>query len=140
MFYIWRRIFKYHWFVKYALAPIYAFFGLMIWINLGILLFLSFTANSQSIVFCFGYIMACFITLIPASLIEPRYFLIPYIFYRLHISSKTEEGTRSKERNYKLDWLEPLLFLVADIILGYIFLALPFTWESEPGKKQRFMW
>jgi len=93
--------------------------------------------------------------LITAPLVEPRYFILPWIFWRLHLPLRQAErpspgGQKSTEssswwqllwerHDHRL-WLETLWMLAVNAITGYIFLNWGFTWPQEPGKVQRFMW
>lgn len=69
-------------------------------------------------------------SLCTAPLVEPRYCIIPWIIWRLHISTRDR---------YRL-WLETLWFLVINASTCYIFLFWGFSWPQEPDKVQRFMW
>lgn len=97
--------------------------------------------------------------LITAPLVEPRYFIIPWVIWRLQVST---DGSRPMETVGKVEnvkqievdggsmrllnepilwlWLETFWFLVINIVTGYIFLTKTFEWPQEPGLKQRFMW
>lgn len=69
--------------------------------------------------------------LVPAHLIEPRYFIIPYVLWRLSASPSSIKC---------IAILEILLNFVTFAVVYYKFLALPYEWEHEPGVLQRFMW
>ena len=69
-------------------------------------------------------------SLCTAPLVEPRYCIIPWIMWRLHI--------HHPERHQL--WLETLWLLAINAVTGYIFLFWGFTWPQEPGNVQRFMW
>jgi len=101
------------------------------------------------------------LSLITAPLVEPRYFILPWVFWRLHIpqpqpsqSPKTPSAsapsqskpkstkwtTIQKPRQTTLLWLETIWFLTINGITGYIFLYRGFEWKQEVGVVQRFMW
>ncbi|KAI9595631.1 alpha-2-glucosyltransferase Alg10 [Syncephalis fuscata] len=103
-FYLWKRIYSVHPSVKYVLAPAYALVIQHLWIQL---------AQRQNITWCIGYTAAVALTLVPSPLLEFRYFILPFIIYRLHLSPVSNR---------------------------YILSSRPFQWPQEPGVWQRFMW
>ena len=105
------------------------------------------------------------LSLVTAPLVEPRYFIIPWLFWRLHIHchrTNLIDMEAEKRRDVKhqgffslLDgfvhsflhasyghrlWLESAWFLLINWATTYIFLNWGFEWPQEPGKVQRFMW
>ena len=70
------------------------------------------------------------LALVPTSLIEPRYYILPYIILRLHLRSSNK---------YRLA-LELIFYTAINAITMHVFLYKPFEWDNEPGLKQRFMW
>lgn len=104
------------------------------------------------------YVVATSLSLISAPLVEPRYFILPWLMWRLSIpntaldvtittvyrspasrSQVAVSPTSSWPRHLILS-LETAWFLLINFITGYIFLHRGFTWDSEVGKVQRFMW
>ena len=103
------------------------------------------------------WLIATTLSLITAPLVEPRYFIVPWIIWRLHITTpRPHEGlhgppTQSnswldkikaiayKEHDHRL-WLETFWFLAVNFVTGYVFLNWGFEWPQEPGRVQRFMW
>ncbi|KAF2471520.1 alpha-1,2 glucosyltransferas-like protein alg10 [Lindgomyces ingoldianus] len=84
------------------------------------------------------------LSVITAPLIEPRYFIIPWIIWRLHISSlaaspSTKRLSGNVSYNMRLA-LETVWLLAINAIVGYNFLYRGFSWTSEPGRVQRFLW
>jgi alpha-1,2-glucosyltransferase len=104
------------------------------------------------------------LSLITAPLVEPRYFIIPWVIWRLNVPSVTSRATTStakrspkrvhspsdtvvefiqywgwKGHDYRL-WLETAWFLLINLVTGYVFLYRGFEWPQEPGMVQRFMW
>jgi alpha-1,2-glucosyltransferase len=95
--------------------------------------------------------------LITTPLVEPRYFIIPWIVWRLHVpdssSSASSSSIAGKRRggrrggfgewvkgyDYRL-WIETFWFLAINAATGYVFLYRGFEWKQEPGNVQRFMW
>ncbi|KAK8202896.1 putative glucosyltransferase [Phyllosticta capitalensis] len=98
------------------------------------------------------------LNLITAPLVEPRYFIIPWIMWRLHfpIGNETGGGAVVKEKKNEEDgevddatkvpeqsawlWAETAWFLLVNLATGYVFLNWGFEWPQEPGSVQRFMW
>ena len=100
------------------------------------------------------------LSLITAPLVEPRYFIIPWVIWRLHVPPLAKHPSESKRKpsqrpsdwildfirywgweghDYRL-WLETAWFLLINVVTGYVFLHRGFEWPREPGKVQRFMW
>ncbi|KAH7314252.1 alpha-1,2 glucosyltransferase-like protein alg10 [Rhexocercosporidium sp. MPI-PUGE-AT-0058] len=103
------------------------------------------------------------LSLITAPLVEPRYFIIPWIIWRLNVpslptklaptkSGKVPAGDGMSDKclawlkfwgwqghDYRL-WLETAWFLVINAVTGYMFLYRGYEWKQEPGNVQRFMW
>ena len=102
------------------------------------------------------------LSLITAPLVEPRYFILPWLMWRLHLPSlrpvpqehsrrrkTSNRRSRSlqawvkaalyKEHDYRL-WVETVWFLAVNCATGYVFLYWGFRWAQEPGRVQRFMW
>ncbi|KAA1136367.1 glucosyltransferase [Puccinia graminis f. sp. tritici] len=130
-FYVWRRIFKFHRLVKYLFTPGYMICVKMIWERIA----RSFTMNLLITTF---YIIALGLTLIPSPLLEPRYFLVPYVLLRLHIRPVVEETKTWSIRVFT----EGCLYALVNLVTITVFLFRPFKgrpgeWE---GTWQRFMW
>jgi alpha-1,2-glucosyltransferase len=110
--------------------------------------------------FSIVWIATSALSLITAPLVEPRYFIIPWVIWRLQVgsnlsqtqkTSKPNTGKDSKTQNQRGSlkplisanfwlWLETIWFIVVNVVTGYIFLRKTFDWPQEPGLKQRFMW
>jgi alpha-1,2-glucosyltransferase len=189
VFYVFRYTIRRHPFVKYALTPIYALCGWLVFRCLGgsmaqpldvsemakdpvtgkpttsIRPSLSAMASDflqPNTAFALIWLISTALSLITAPLVEPRYFIIPWVIWRLHFprlpSTTTLERKTKVSRNasrsswagwmkdvildghdYRL-WLETFWFLLMSAITGAIFLNKGFEWPQEPGKVQRFMW
>lgn len=101
------------------------------------------------------------LSLITAPLVEPRYFIIPWLVWRLHVPSYSSTSPSGPKRggkrssfgdsvkfwgwkgtlryDYRL-WIETVWFLTINAVTGYVFLYRGFSWPQEEGKVQRFMW
>lgn len=104
------------------------------------------------------WLLATTLSLVTAPLVEPRYFIVPWLIWRMHVAGpRPVENHKRAPRNFletvihvlmeKLFanhdhrlWLETAWFLVINGVTGYIFLYWTFEWPQEPGTLQRFMW
>ncbi|XP_064632019.1 putative Dol-P-Glc:Glc(2)Man(9)GlcNAc(2)-PP-Dol alpha-1,2-glucosyltransferase [Lineus longissimus] len=118
-FYVWAKVFRRHKLVKYALIPGYFFAS---W---GIFDALKRKDSLWKLLFFICVIMAT----VPQKLLEFRYFILPYLFFRLnmHISS-----------HFQII-LEICLYGVINGLTIYYFIEKPFKWGNSP-EWQRFMW
>ncbi|KAM3420811.1 hypothetical protein BST61_g4056 [Cercospora zeina] len=92
------------------------------------------------------------LTLCSAPLVEPRYCIIPFIMWRIHVPLYAVGESRDTQIVKEKSWravlkaydyrvvVETIWFLIINATTGYIFLNWTFEWPSEPGKLQRFMW
>lgn len=105
------------------------------------------------------WLLATSLSLATAPLVEPRYFIIPWLIWRLHMPSPwptgEEAATKRRKRirgfnawckavfyarhDHRL-WLETVWFLTVNWAVGYVFLYRGFEWTQEKGRVQRFMW
>jgi len=76
-----------------------------------------------------SFVLSVVLVLVPAPLIEFRYYTIPFVILVLHFPVID---------NGKLLALG-LLYVAADLFILVMFLFRPFHREHEPGT-QRFMW
>lgn len=94
------------------------------WLVLADMSHLNFVTSSILIV-------ATLVTVIPTSLLEFRYYMIPFLLWRLF----GKQGSMSGRRIV----LESLAWIVLHVITIYIFLSRTFHWTSTTDL-QRFMW
>lgn len=113
-------------------------------------------AQSQSLLWLVGLGVSISLTLIPSPLIEPRYFLVPFLIMRLHLlqplapkaasdaQQRAASPTEQTQKAVTHDWLgltvELSWYLAINVATLWLFLSKPFTWDSEPDALQRFMW
>lgn len=76
-----------------------------------------------------SFVLSVVLVLVPAPLVEFRYYTIPFVILVLH---SPVIGNREL-------LALGLLYVVADVFTLVMFLFRPFHWEHEPGT-QRFMW
>lgn len=119
-FYIWKNIFKPHPFNKYLLVPMY---------SLCTIFFVTALGDNQSKLWIVLFLSSCLLSLVPQALLEFRYYIIPYLLFRIHISPIPMSGSI----------LEFLHYTIVNIITIWLFIERPFHWEGHNGL-QRFMW
>ena len=119
-FYVWSRVFQRHPTVRYALIPgyLYAIWTLML------------ALEHRNILWKIAYCTCVAVNLVPATLLEFRYFVVPYLILRLNIRPSSTRRLL----------LELLFHVSVNTFTLYMFIEKPFQWESEPGRNQRFMW
>ncbi|KAL6872841.1 glycosyltransferase family 59 protein [Trichoderma novae-zelandiae] len=113
------------------------------------------------------FLLATTLSLITAPLVEPRYFIIPWVMWRLLVPAwkmhhhQTAEKSLSDGANPSSLWgkvvgfcqvydvrlvLETVWFVAINLATGYVFLFKPYVWRAEDGsmldegRLQRFMW
>ncbi|KAM5347913.1 hypothetical protein ACJ41O_007737 [Fusarium nematophilum] len=112
------------------------------------------------------FLLATTLSLMTAPLVEPRYFIIPWVMWRLlvpawrlhdHEGPDNVVGMMSRHprlgpvvgvlQRYDLRLvLETAWFVTINAATGYIFLCKPYLWKAEDGtlldegRLQRFMW
>ena len=105
--------------------------------------------------FALIWLSATTLSLVTAPLVEPRYFIVPWLVWRMNIpvqpqrkdSCELSEAGRNGIADQALSWaasnwlwIETAWYLLINLITGYVFLYKGFAWPQEPGKVQRFMW
>ncbi|CAB1317012.1 unnamed protein product [Coregonus sp. 'balchen'] len=118
-FYVWKRIFQKHEAVRFALIPAYVFAA---WNFMD-------TLKSRSLFWSLAFLVCLLAATVPQKLLEFRYFIVPYLLYRLHMPLPTL--TRLV--------LEFLLYTAVNAATLYIFVNKTFQWPNSPAV-QRFMW
>ncbi|KAK3626580.1 glucosyltransferase [Elasticomyces elasticus] len=166
IFYAFRRLLR-PWWVRYAASPIYV---LCCWACTQVLgaepadtqIFaetmhgvsrkIPIPDGQHSARISFGLVLVAtsILQLITAPLVEPRYFILPWMFWRMHVplripvwtsakGSKWSYKTLWEDYDHRL-WFETAWLLFVNAVTGYIFLYWGFAWPQEPDKVQRFMW
>ncbi|XP_012091633.1 dol-P-Glc:Glc(2)Man(9)GlcNAc(2)-PP-Dol alpha-1,2-glucosyltransferase isoform X2 [Jatropha curcas] len=119
-FYLWRKVIKAHWLMKYLLVPCYVYSWFSIFSTLG---------KIRQKIWVLAYFLATAAVLVPAPLIELRYYTIPFYFLMLH----------SNVNNKQSLIIMGLMYVVINAFTVIMFLFRPFHWNHEPGV-QRFIW
>lgn len=143
-FYFWRKFIKRTAWARYALAIPYTISIRAWWIAL---------SQHFSFFWLVGFCMCLSAAVIPSPLIEPRYFMIPFIVARLGLMQKTTNseptvGGRRQSFVKLNDNSKPIFnaclvelawFALINGATLYLFLYKPFRWPDSIDW-QRFMW
>ncbi|KAI8081843.1 alpha-2-glucosyltransferase Alg10 [Gilbertella persicaria] len=121
-FYVWKNVYKRHASARYLLAPVYVASGFL---NVHVF------AQYNSFLFVLGYMITLVLTLVPSPLLEFRYFILPFLFYMIHLPPPVQ--------TYRT-LIGLVLYASLHSAAMYLFIYKPFTWPNEPGQIQRFMW
>ena len=115
----------------------------------------SMPEESTRVSFVLVWLFATTLSLVTAPLVEPRYFIIPWLVWRMNIPAKLqredsddESEARNKGVIYQTFswvvsnrlWVETAWYLLINFVTCYVFLYKGFEWPQEPGNIQRFMW
>ncbi|XP_031560574.1 dol-P-Glc:Glc(2)Man(9)GlcNAc(2)-PP-Dol alpha-1,2-glucosyltransferase-like [Actinia tenebrosa] len=121
VFYVWHKIYSRHWSIRYLLIPLYFYAA-----------WAMYTKLSSKQCFTWQLLFWICVTLLtaPQKLLEFRYFIHPYIMYRVHIPFTS----------YSRMIMEFILYLSIDAVTIHLFLNKPFYWSHDPNVPQRFMW
>jgi len=100
--------------------------------------------QSCQVSFVIIWLITTALSVITAPLVEPRYFIIPWIIWRSHVpynSTSVPKRQLSRKTIYDVRVvLETIWLLAINALVAYAFLYRTFTWPSEPGNLQRFIW
>lgn len=118
-FYVWKRVFGKHQLVRFVLVPAYLFAG---W-------HLADSLRSRSLFWHLAFLTCLLAATVPQKLLEFRYFIVPYLMYRLHLPLAALPRLI----------LEFLLYTAVNAATLYIFTAKTFKWPDS-AETQRFMW
>ncbi|XP_041058403.1 dol-P-Glc:Glc(2)Man(9)GlcNAc(2)-PP-Dol alpha-1,2-glucosyltransferase isoform X1 [Carcharodon carcharias] len=118
-FYVWKNIFQRHELIKYVLVPGYIFAA---WVVIE-------TLKSKSIFWNLVFFICLTAATVPQKLLEFRYFIVPYLIYRLNIPMPL---------GFKI-LAELALYSLVNVLTIYLFLNKTFQWPDRK-EVQRFMW
>ncbi|EDW19265.1 putative Dol-P-Glc:Glc(2)Man(9)GlcNAc(2)-PP-Dol alpha-1,2-glucosyltransferase [Drosophila mojavensis] len=119
-FYVWSRLYGRFWWFRYAMAPVY----------LLALTLLCCGLRHMSDSFKLMFPLALVLVLCFQRLLEVRYFLVPYIIFRLH--------TRPARKGFA-EWLELGGNLLLNVVTFYVYLTKEFSWKNY-RTPQRIIW
>ncbi|XP_019732677.1 dol-P-Glc:Glc(2)Man(9)GlcNAc(2)-PP-Dol alpha-1,2-glucosyltransferase [Hippocampus comes] len=118
-FYVWKRFFQRHEVLRFLLIPAYIFAG---WHFLDSL-------KSRSVFWSLAFLACLVAATVPQKLLEFRYFIIPYLMYRLHMPLPSLPRLA----------LEFALYTAVNAVTIYVFVTKTFQWPDSAAT-QRFMW
>ncbi|XP_046870613.1 dol-P-Glc:Glc(2)Man(9)GlcNAc(2)-PP-Dol alpha-1,2-glucosyltransferase [Hypomesus transpacificus] len=118
-FYVWQRVFQRHAAVRFLLVPVYVLAG---WNLLDCL-------RSRSLFWVLAFLACLLASCVPQKLLEFRYFIIPYLMFRLHMPLPSLPRLL----------LELLLHALVNATTLYLFINNTFHWPNS-SDVQRFMW
>lgn len=119
VFYFWNKFMGKYRLFKYLLVPVYSFTLFAMFRRIK---HLRFTSQ-------INYVLMVCVVLIPQLLIEPRYFIIPYVLCRFFIE---------KPKTWQIV-AESITTLTINFLQFYIFINKVFYWSDQPHP-QRISW
>lgn len=127
-FYIWRLFFgpSKPVFFRYLPVPVYAY-GLY---------FVDSMLSKSSVVYKLAFWIVTPLILCPQFLLEPRYFVVPYLMYRLHTNRNEINSFTIKSA-----LIEFTAYQICNFVIMWIFLYRPFVSTMDnTGRIDRFTW
>ena len=118
-FYVWARIYQRHDLIKYGLVPCYLY---TFWS-------MATCLQDKNILWKCVFCLCVATNLVPSMLLEFRYFIIPYLIFRLNMPLAS----------YFRLITEMVFYIAVNVLTLYIFIAKPFRWMDSQDV-QRFMW
>ncbi|EEB10157.1 conserved hypothetical protein [Pediculus humanus corporis] len=118
-FYIWKKIFG-HGLYRRIIIPTYLLSGF---------LYYKLLIKKCHFMFTIALTLCTALNLTPQFLFEIRYFIIPYVIWRLQLKQSPIQV-----------YAETIFYSIVNFITFYLFINKPFVWISEPDIKQRFIW
>lgn len=91
------------------------------------------------------WLLATALSLVTAPLVEPRYFILPWLFWRLLAPAWSLPAGLGRRYDLRL-WLETAWFAAVNVLTMWVFVTRPFYWRAadgslaDGGRTQRFMW
>ncbi|KAI9893311.1 MAG: glucosyltransferase [Vezdaea aestivalis] len=172
-FYIMRYFILSHPLIRYAWAPLYAISSWAVLSSLAIPTpritapakrkvtpRLGAPPSGPTVSDFLAFLLPTVLTLGSAPLVEPRYSILPWVMWRLHVppcgvrvaAGSRKELAQDREGEswlakrlirfwrIRAEGLELVWFVLINAVCGYMFLCRGFEWSSEKGALQRFMW
>ncbi|XP_054974153.1 dol-P-Glc:Glc(2)Man(9)GlcNAc(2)-PP-Dol alpha-1,2-glucosyltransferase [Sorex araneus] len=118
-FYVWRRVLQRHAAVPYLLVPAYLFAGWAI----------ADSLRARSVFWKLAFFTCVAAATVPQRLLEFRYFILPYVIYRLHIPLPSAPRLACELGCY----------VAVNLLTFHLFLNKTFQWPNSQDV-QRFMW
>ena len=118
--FIWRRVLSEE-LIRNSLIPLHAF---------GVFILALTLKQGRGLLWTVGYLCTCGIVLIPSPLIEPRYYILPFVFFLLNVPIASKRAA----------FYQIFAFMAVNLFIVGYFLYCPFTWPSNPSQIQRRIW
>lgn len=107
--------------------------------------------KNNCVSFLLVWLISTSLSLVTAPLVEPRYFMVPWLIWRLHVSEESASSARgmkaaSKDKRLwgiiarSSFWIELAWSMLINFVTCRIFLKHEFRWPQAPAEVQRFMW
>lgn len=119
-FYVWSKIFRRHFLVRFLLIPFYWYAIFQVCVDM----------KKKNIFWKIIFTICVLVSLVPQKLLEFRYFIIPYLILRVNMPLPTP--------TWKM-CLEFLLGMFINALTIYMFAFRTFTWPGS-NEIQHFMW
>lgn len=119
IFYVWKRLYGADGF-RYAIIPFYIF---------GLYCIFKTFVEHDDVSYLIAFVPCLIIALVPQKLIEFRYFLIPFVLYRLNRRSPS----------FAVLCMEFVQYVTINTITIHLFLHLEIDWDNYE-EKQRLIW
>lgn len=86
-------------------------------------------------------IIATFMSVVPSPLFEPRYYILPYFFWRLFVvtTNPITGKINNQESNNKRLLMELSWFILINAVVYFVFSTYSFSWDTE-SNLQRIIW
>lgn len=118
VFYLWRRVLSRWWWVRYALAPAYVAAAAA----------LAAATSHRGRLWQALFALSTCLVLVPAHLIEFRYFTAPFFFLALNMRTPSARQLAAVAAAYA----------AVNCVVAGVYLGRPFTWPD--GSVARFLW
>ena len=105
---------------RYALIPVYLYAAFCV----------LHSVRRTAVSFLLAYPVIVALNLTPQLLLEFRYFVVPFLFYRLQLRPVSWHKLAA----------ETAIYAAVNATTIALFVLKPFRWEHEPDAVQRFMW
>lgn len=120
-FYVWRKFLGRHPLTKFLPIPVYLYAAVNIFESLRL---------QRGVLWTLVYSFCLAANVVPQELLEFRYFILPYLIFRLNLPIVRSNLVLAAEF---------LFYSMINVLTIYTFLMRPFVWPTE-DTLQRFMW
>uniref|UniRef100_A0A1I8Q1F7 Dol-P-Glc:Glc(2)Man(9)GlcNAc(2)-PP-Dol alpha-1,2-glucosyltransferase n=1 Tax=Stomoxys calcitrans TaxID=35570 RepID=A0A1I8Q1F7_STOCA len=121
IFYVWQRLYGRYWWFKYCMCPVYTIAFMFVHQGIKHLRF-----NFKLMFWLATAIVLCF-----QRLLELRYFIIPFVIFRLN--------TRPNLKSRMAQWVELSFNILLNAVTFYVFFTKEIKWNNYKDP-QRLIW